>query len=278
MRIGAALALFLSAVSLGYTACGDDDGDDGASQPEALQVRASEEGGETRVTAPESVRPGAVEIRFTNEGETDHAVQIIRVGDGHTGADVKRAGDAWAQGQGELPDWIVFTGGVGSTRPGGTATATVDLAAGEYLAYDVEGAGQTPYAEFTVEGDEGEGLPDVPAQIEAADYDFTATQLSAGSQPVLFTNSGEEPHHIAAAPLKEGKTEADVTEYLKTETGPSPIVESKSFDTAIVSGGESAIVDLRFDAQDYALLCFIPDRAGGPPHALKGMVAVTPVG
>jgi hypothetical protein len=278
MRLAPALALFLSAVSLGYTACGDDDDDGGSSQPQAFQVRASEEGGETRVTAPETASPGAVEIRFTNDGKADHAVQIIRVGDGHTGAEVKKAGDAWANGKGELPDWIVFVGGVGSTRGGGTGTATVELAAGDYLAYDVEGEGQTPYAEFTVEGDEGEALPDVPAEIEAVDYDFTATDLEAGSQPVLFTNSGEEPHHIAAAPLKPGRTAADVTKYIKTEQGPAPFDESKSFDTAIVSGGESAVVDLRFEEGEYTLLCFIPDRAGGPPHALKGMVAVAPVG
>jgi hypothetical protein len=278
MRLGSALAVLLSAVSLGYTACGDDDDDGGTSQPQAFEVQASEEGRETRVTAPESVNPGAVEIRFTNDGERDHSVQIIRIGDGHTAAEVKKAGDAWAQGQGELPDWIGFVGGVGSTRPGGTGTATVDLSAGEYVAYDVEGEGGTPYAEFTVEGDEGEALPDVPARIEASDYDFAATQLEAGSQPVLLTNSGEEPHHLAAAPLKQGQTEADVTRYIKSEKGPSPIVESKAFDTAIVSGGESAVVDLRFESGDYALLCFIPDRKGGPPHALKGMIATTPVG
>jgi hypothetical protein len=278
MPLRPALALFFAALSLGFTACGDDDDDGGGSQPQAFQVQVAEEGGETRVTAPESVQPGAVEIRFTNDGERDHTVQIIRVGDGHTAAEVKKAGDAWAEGQGELPDWIVFVGGVGSTKPGGTGTATVELPAGEYLAYDVEGAGETPYAEFTVEGDDGEALPEVPAEVEAVDYDFNVTALEAGSKPVLFTNTGEEPHHLAAAPLKQGKTEADVEEYINTEEGPSPIVESEAFDTAIVSGGESAIVDVRFESGEYALLCFIPDRKGGPPHAVKGMIAVAPVG
>jgi hypothetical protein len=276
MRLTPALALFLSAVSLVVTACGDDD--EGSSQPKGFPVQASEEGAESRVTAPESASPGAVEIRFTNDGKRDHSVQIIRIGDGHEAAEVKKVGDAWAEGKGELPDWIVFVGGVGSTRPGGTGTATVDLAAGEYLAYDVEGKGETPYTEFTVEGDEGESLPDVPARIEASEYDFAATQLEAGSQPVLLTNSGEEPHHLAAAPLKQGKTEADVAQFVRTGKGASPIDESKAFDTAIVSGGESAEVDLRFESGDYALLCFIPDRAGGQPHALKGMIAVTSVG
>ncbi len=74
-----------------------------------------------------------------------------------------------------------------------------------------------------------------------------------------------------------GKTEADVKEFVETEKGESPVDESKFFNTAIISGGESAVVDLRLESGDYAFLCFIPDREGGPPHAAKGMVAVVPV-
>ena len=80
-----------------------------------------------------------------------------------------------------------------------------------------------------------------------------------------------------AGPLKPGATEADLEKFAETEEGAPPIVESKAFDVAIVSGGESTVVDLRFEAGDYALLCFIPDRAGGPPHVAKGMIATTSV-
>ena len=55
-----------------------------------------------------------------------------------------------------------------------------------------------------------------------------------------------------------------------------PIDESKAFNTAIISGGESEVVDLRFESGDWGLACFIPDRAGGPPHALKGMAQSSP--
>jgi hypothetical protein len=276
MRLTPAFSLLLAALSLGLTACGDDD-DGGGSQPQPFEVGVTEEGGETRVTTPESVSPGAVELRFANDGESEHTIQIIRVGEGHSAAEVAKAGDAWAEKGETLPDWITFVGGIGNTKPGGTGTATVDLPAGDYLAYDIEGAGSTPYAEFTVEGDEGDALPEVPATIEAVEYDFEGTQLDAGSQPVLFANRGEEPHHIAAAPLKPGKTVADVKEYLETEKGASPLVEKDAFDTAIVSGGESIVVDLTLASGTYALLCFVPDRKGGPPHAFKGMTAVAQV-
>jgi hypothetical protein len=273
-----ALVLALAALSLGLAACGDDDDDDGGSaEPQVVEVQATEEGDDTVVTAPESAEPGAVEIRFSNNGEDSHGVQIVRIGEGHTAAEIQEAGEAWREGEGELPDWITFEGGIGSTKPGGSGIAVVDLEEGEYAAFDIEGTGDRPYAEFTVEGGEGEALPEVPAVIEAVEYDFNDSELQAGSQRVLFENTGEEPHHLVAAPLKPGLTEADVKEFAQNEEGPPPIVESKAFDVAIVSGGESAVVDLRFESGEYGLFCFIPDRAGGPPHVAKGMATTATV-
>jgi hypothetical protein len=274
MRLTLALAL-LSACALGLGACGDDD--DEGTDTQVFEVQAAEEGKDSKVTAPDSAEPGAVEIRFSNTGERPHSLQILQIGDGHTAAEALAAGQAWGERGEALPDWVTLDGGIGSTEGGGTAIAVVDLDAGDYAAIDIDGTGPNSYAEFKVEGDEGAGLPEVPAKVEAVDYDFQATSLEAGSHRVLLENDGEEPHHLAAAPLKPGMTAEDVETYIKTEKGPSPIVESKAFNTAIVSGGESEVVDLRFDSGDYALLCFVTDRAGGPPHALKGMVAAATV-
>ena len=278
MRLTPALALTLLCLPLGLVACDDDDDDNGSSAAlQVVEVQASEEGGDTRITAPASVEPGAIEFRFSNEGEEDHSIQIVRMGEGHTADEIGAAGEAWGDGKAALPDWITFEGGVGSTKPGGSGIAVVDLEPGEYAAFDIDGTGPRPYAEFTVEGDEGESLPEVPAVIEAVEYDFNAQELQAGSQRVLFENTGAEPHHLVAAPLKPGTTEADLKEYAETEEGPPPIVESKAFDVPIISGGESTVVDLRFEPGDYGLFCFIPDRAGGPPHVAKGMATTATV-
>lgn len=277
MRSTPALTLLLALFSLGFAACGDDDDDGGADQPQAFEVDVKEDLGQSRVTAPDTANPGAVEIRFTNSGQQSHSLEIVEIGEGHTAGEFKAAGEAWGEKGKPLPDWITFMGGIGSTKPGGTGVAVVELPAGEYAAFDIEGKGKTPYAEFTVEGDEGEGLPEEPAVIEATEYDFTTSDLEAGSQQVRFENSGEEPHHVVAAPLKPGKTIDDVKQFIKTEKGEPPIQEQESFNTAILSGGESQVVDLRLESGDYALLCFVPDRAGGPPHAVKGMAAVAKV-
>jgi hypothetical protein len=273
MRLTSLLALMLAALALGATACGDDDDDDGASgQPPAFQVDANEEG----VTAPETVEPGAVEIRFTNSGERDHSAQVIAL-DGHTPEETIKAGEAWGERGGKLPDWIRFVGGVGTTKGGGTGTAVVDLEPGDYAVFDIDSDADDAFAAFTVEGDEGDGLPETDERVEAVEYSFSAEALAPGSQSVTFDNAGEEPHHLVGAPLLPGKTEADLKEFVETEKGAPPIDESKAFGTAIVSGGESSVVDLRLESGDYAFLCFIPDRAGGPPHAAKGMATVVTV-
>jgi hypothetical protein len=40
----------------------------------------------------------------------------------------------------------------------------------------------------------------------------------------------------------------------------------------VIEGGESQLVTADLEPGRYALLCFISDRQGGPPHAVKGMV------
>jgi hypothetical protein len=36
----------------------------------------------------------------------------------------------------------------------------------------------------------------------------------------------------------------------------------------------SQVVDLELKAGSYAFQCYVSDRAGGPPHAFKGMVTI----
>ncbi len=272
MRLTPFLALLLAALAFGLTACGDDDDDGGGGQPQVFEIEANEEG----VTAPETAEPGAVEIRFSNTGKRDHSAQVIAL-DGHTPEETIKAGEAWGEGGGELPEWVEFAGGVGTTKGGGAGTAVVDLEPGDYAVFDIESDAADAFAAFTVEGDDTAELPETDERIEAAEYSFSAEALAAGSQSVSFENAGEEPHHLVGAPLLPGKTEADVKEFFKTEKGAPPIDESKAFNTAVISGGQSSVVDLRLESGDYAFLCFIPDRAGGPPHVAKGMATVVTV-
>ncbi len=90
---------------------------------------------------------------------------------------------------------------------------------------------------------------------------------------MLFDNAGQEPHFIAAVGLKEGATIEQARRIFETEKGQSPFDESRSFSTAVIEGGAKQSLELELDAGRYALICFVPDRAGGPPHVVKGMIS-----
>ena len=271
MRLTPALAFLLACLlALTLVACGSDDDEGTSDQPQVFEVEATDEG----LTAPETVESGAIEIRFSNAGEQPHGGMVVPLADGRSPEEVEQAGEAWGDGGGELPEWLRFLGGVGSVEPGGAGTAIVELPPGEYALFDLEGNAN---AAFTVEGDGGADLPETDGRIEAVEYSFNSEDLQTGSQSVLFENAGEEPHHLVGMPLLPGKTEADVKKFIETERGQPPVDESKAFELALLSGGASAVVDVRLEAGDYAFLCFVPDRAGGPPHVAKGMAVVTTV-
>ncbi len=73
--------------------------------------------------------------------------------------------------------------------------------------------------------------------------------------------------------LNGDATAADVERFFKTEKGKPPLSEEGGASTAVIEGGEGQTVALDLKPGRYAFYCFITDRQGGPPHALKGMVS-----
>jgi hypothetical protein len=269
-----ALAAVLFAV-LALSACGDDEEEGGGGQAEQAQTVAIKLSGSAKspkMTAPKSVEGGVVRIEFSNEAKGRHGVQLGYVEEGNrTPQDGLRAAAAWGEEGKPLPEWLHLQGGVGSIDSGTSQSVTQELPVGRYFAVDVD---SNAAAFFEVTGGAGGELPSAPATIEASEYKFESSGLKAGRNEVLFDNVGKEPHFVVAAKLKQGKTIDDVRNFIRTEKGESPITEEVGFDTAIVDGGIKQTVEVEAESGDYALMCFIPDRKGGPPHAVKGMVSL----
>jgi hypothetical protein len=270
----------LLAVALAATAlagCGDDEPapEQEAPDPQVLSIRATERAGASTLEVPRSAAPGLVEITFENTGRGPHSAELIRVEGEHAPAEVVEALGAAQRGE-PVPEWFFAGGGVGTTPPGEARTVTQLFEPGIYYAFDTESPQpppDPPAIEVTEdEPVEGE-LPDAPATITASEYEFEAEGLTPGAGPVKFENAGEQPHHIVAAPLSEGSTIEDVEAFVADESGPPPVDFGRGFSTAVVEGGDTQVVDLSFEPTDYALLCFVSDREGGPPHAQLGMVS-----
>jgi hypothetical protein len=273
----AALLAAVAALALTGAGCGgdDDDNDDGGAQqppqPSRLAIELSGSAKKPTFTVPDSVKGGVVEIEFTSSVGGEHSAQLVGATDGHTPQEALAAGSAWADKGKPLPDWAIVAGGTGDVKKGESTTVTQELTPGTYLVADLA-SNQT--AEFEVTGEGGGG--DVAAQggtITATEYAFESEGLTAGRNTILFDNAGTEPHFIAAVGLKEGATIEQARRFFETEKGPPPLDESRSFSTAVIEGGAKQSLEVELDAGRYALLCFVPDRKGGPPHVVKGMIS-----
>jgi hypothetical protein len=261
-------------------------GGDEESEPTPIRIEATQPAeGRQEFVAPESVDAGVVEIRFTNSSKVPREAQLIRLDDDHT---LKQALETIAGGEegSPIPDWLHAEGGIGQTAPGASATATVVLDEGSYHLIDTgnEGDGEGPSnfeqgAQATIEvseGDDDAELPQPDATIEMNEYSFVTSGLKAGDNTFVLKNTGKELHHTIAAPIAEGATLADVRKFLQSEggaqSGPPPLDFEKVVGTAVLDGGRDQIAELELQAGRYALLCFLTDRKGGPPHIAKGMI------
>lgn len=285
------LTALIGALAIGAAGCGGDDepssgtsGDQGeAAAPSTLALELTGKGKDLKFTGPESVAAGVVEITLTSDAPGDHAAQLVRIDGDQTAAEVDAAGDAWGDKGKPLPEWLRLAGGV-TAKAGETVTATQVLEPGRYIAIDIAAdVKPSPAVEFEVtEGGDGGQLPETEATIEMKEYSFVGDGLKAGKQQVLVDNTGSQPHFIVGAPLAKGATAEEAKKFFESEgegaEGPPPADFDNAFSTSLLDGGGQQVIDLDLKAGNYVLVCFIPDRAGGPPHVAKGMVSEVTVG
>ena len=280
--------------ALALAACGDDDGG-GSSAPRKFAVEVVQ-GGDNRfrLSAPRSVEAGLVEITLTSPAaETSHDAQLVRVEGDHTVDEVVRT---LADAGGPIPPWMTPAGGVGQTDAGATGRAVQRLAPGTYHILDTgepDGDDVKSYFEtgavatFQVTagghpvrprpgGPGADDLPQTTAKITARDDAFSVRGLTAGRNEVEFANAGNEPHQVIAVPYREGATLADVKKAFAEQgppDGPPPVDFENLTGSAVLDGGARQVTELALKRGKYALVCFVSDRRGGPPHVAKGMIA-----
>jgi hypothetical protein len=261
------------ALALAVTACGDAGQERKPANAVPATFELSGSGKHKKLTGPASIKAGLVRLKFKNSTNERAGVQLFRATAGHSGSEAREAAARWGEKGKPLPDWVKVEGGTPHVAKGETSTAVQELAAGDYMAVDFDSNAVTPLK--ATAGGNGAKPPSADARIEATEYSFTVTGLKAGVNTVEFANVGKEPHFFAAVPFKPGATLKQVREFLRTEEGESPLVEDEDAETisAVLDGGRKQVVELDLRKGRYALGCFIPDRAGGPPHAFKGMIS-----
>jgi hypothetical protein len=289
MRIRSRAWALLLAPTLLLAACGDDGGEGGTQatappQPAKVTVTVSASGKQVSFDMPAQVKPGATELTLVNNTKEPAELQIAQLDEGHTLAEFYPVIES--EESAPIPTWLHAFGGVGETSPGQRRSVVVDLKAGNYAwfsgaAPEQEGA-QPQYkrggeGSFQVTGEaSGAQLPATAAQITAkevgpTDYRFEASGLKAGTNQITFANGGGELHHAVIARLTEGATIDQAREFFTTEDfeGPPPVDFDASEITAVLDSGGRQVETVELTSGSYALLCFITDRAGSPPHVIK---------
>jgi hypothetical protein len=265
--VASVLAAVLAAALL--TACGDDTDD-----AQTLTFTVTEQGKGSKITGPQSAETGAAEITLqNNNGKREADLQLLRVEGNHSAEEVVEGLEKAMKGQ-PFPAWFFGGGGVGAIPAGRSSTVTQVFEPGTYYAIDTEGSRPEPksLAAIEVSGEESDDELEADSTVSAFEYGFKADGLSSGQAEIAFENSGGQPHHLLISEITGNKTADDVEQSFKSEKGPPPLNEKNSQSTAVIEGGETQLVTLDLKPGRYALYCFITDRQGGKPHALKGMV------
>jgi hypothetical protein len=233
-RVGAVVA----ALALLTAACGDDDDDTGAGtdttemggeEVEALSVSAVDYAFEG---LPDEIPGGIVELSFTNDGEADHEIAFVEIGD----VDADQFFEDFApyiEGSGPAPDYATNIVGANEAEPGGSTDLVYTLEEGRYVAF----CALTDVAE-------GDGAGGAAGEQGTGGEGSTST--SAGTS----TSDDQEPIEGGA----EGDAEEETTEGEESEEGPphftlgmQQIVDV----TAAEGDGELPAADGTISAVDY---------------------------
>jgi len=239
--------------------------------PNVVEVVATE----YAFAMPDTIPSGPTTFRLVDNGQTLHHVQLIRLEQGKTLADLAAINPEVAP-----PEWMVMVGGPNTPRPGGgVSEGTLDLVPGNYAVIcvipDPDGtqhvAKGMAHGLTVVPSTEARAMPEPDMTVTLADYSFTpSAPWAAGSHTIRVENAATQPHEIVIMHLAPGKTVGDLLAWVEKQEGPPP-AEPMGGTTMLAPGG-SQLVHLEMVPGEYALLCFYPDASDGKPHVAHGMM------
>jgi hypothetical protein len=272
-----ALAACAATVVAALAACGSS-----STKPSKLSLSISEQGKKASFQAPKSTKGGLVDLSFQNKGKAPHGVQLIRYTGNHTAADVSKQ---LSSNSSKTPAWLRAQGGTGTIPGGQSNSATVNLPAGNYVAFDSSAIGGSPggppaSADIKVaSGDTGD-LPTTPATVDAAKtgkdkYAWDISGLKSGKNEVTFKSGGSDAIHLIAAVAVKGKAPSlsQVKKDFASNGPPPPYLDVQSAQfTAVLDGGLSQTLNLDLKPGKYVFFCPLPDRDGGKPHDQEGLL------
>jgi uncharacterized cupredoxin-like copper-binding protein len=233
-------------------------------------------------TAPSTIAAGQVTLRLVNDGKMLHHVQVLRLGEGKSMADLEAA----MKTNGPPPAWLTSVGGPNAAVPGATIEATLTLEPGNYVIVCLipSPGDPTPHMmkgmvhPLTVSAEKGvtqagaevEATPTPDIHLELKDYGFVLSKpITAGKHTIHVMNDGPQEHEAVLVQLAPGKHISDLNAWIEGGMqGPPPSKPIAGM--AGLAKGRTAIFSDDFTPGRYGLICFVP-APDGKTHADHGM-------
>jgi hypothetical protein len=223
---------------------------------------------------PDTIPAGMTMIHMSSTCQELHHVQLLKLEQGKTFADLQAA----VKAGGPPPTWAVPYGGV-NPLVGGVAAATQMIEAGNYaVVCFVEGADHVPHLAkgmmkpLTVTPSTAAATePTADVTLTLSDYTFTLSKpLAAGNQTIKVENGATQPHEVVLVQLEAGKSMEDLRKWATDFKGPPPGRPIGGIPAFMP--GKTGYFEASLTPGDYGMICFVPDAKDGKMHVEHGMM------
>jgi hypothetical protein len=229
--------------------------------------------------APDTIAAGMVTLKLVNQGPELHHVQLLRLTDGKTYADLEAGLKTMTPGA-PMPPWIRDVAGPNSPVPGGEQSVTGELEPGTYaLICFIPSADHVPHAmkgmmkPLIVVPASGAvaAAPAADITVKMTDYAWEVTPaMTAGKHVLRIENLAAQSHELFIAQLAPGKTVDDLAKWVESQQGPPPGKPIGGISG--MANGAVVYVPVDLEPGEYGLYCFLPDAKDGKPHIAHGMM------
>lgn len=232
---------------------------------------------DNRFEGPDTIPGGQVTIRLRNRGQEPHQLQLLKLDEGKSPADLAAS---LREGGGVVPRWAKHMGGPNGIGAGDTSEATMYLDPGSYVIIcGIPTKNHQTHAALGMQkalvvAKNAPAPPEFYGNFHMAmfDYEFVVVQpLKKGRHTFYVINRGSQTHQASLVRLNPGASAQDVLAALE-QHGPRFLPGKLIGGISGLEPGGDGTFTAEFTPGRYAIICLFPDPTARDSHAAKGMV------
>ena len=232
---------------------------------------------EHKFDGPDHLPAGQTTIRLQNRGKERHQLQLLKLDEGKSPADLAAA---LRTGSASVPPWAKHMGGPNGIEPGQASEATLYLEPGSYVIIcGLPGKNYQTHAMLGMQKalrvmDTRPAPPEFAGNFHMAmfEYEFVVVQpLRKGRHSFYVINRGSQIHQASVVRLHSGASAEDVLTALEQES-PAPLPGTLMGGMSGLEPGRDGTFTAELTPGRYAIMCLFSTAHASQSHAAKGMV------